>query len=249
MVVKLLMINPNTTAAMTELMRSVAAAAASAGTEIKAATGRFGGHYVANRATYAIAGHAALDAYAEHGADADVVLLACFGDPGLFALRELASQPVIGMAEASCQLAAEGGARYAIVTGGERWGPMLREFAASIGLEQQLAAVLTVAPTGADIARDPDRALDDLVAACATAVSTHGAERVILGGAGLAGLARRIQDRVRVPLIDSVEAIVHTGEELGRARPPKPATGPFAPTPATETTGLSAALATLLRKA
>lgn len=242
---KLLMINPNTTVAMTELMRSVAAATASPGVEISAVTGRFGGHYVANRATYAIAAHAALDAYAEHGADADVVLLACFGDPGLFALREFARQPVIGMAEASCQLAAAGGARFAIVTGGERWGPMLHEFTASIGLDQQLAAVLTVAPTGADIARDPDRALNALADACRTAATAHGADRIILGGAGLAGLARRIQDRVPVPLIDSVEAIVRAGEQLGRSPPAKPATGSFAQTPPTETSGLSSALTTL----
>ena len=71
---KLLMINPNTTPAMTTLMRDEAQEAAAPATEIVAVTGRFGARYVASRAAYAIAGHAALDAYAEHGADADVVL-------------------------------------------------------------------------------------------------------------------------------------------------------------------------------
>ena len=46
---------------------------------------------------------------------------------------------------------------FAIVTGGERWGPILHEFVGSIGLGNRLAAVGTVAPTGADIARDPRR--------------------------------------------------------------------------------------------
>ncbi len=49
--------------------------------EITAVSGRFGPRYIASRATFAVAGHAALDAYAMHGTGADGVLLACFGDP------------------------------------------------------------------------------------------------------------------------------------------------------------------------
>jgi allantoin racemase len=236
---RLLMINPNTNPAMTDLMLGVARQVASPDLEITAVTGRFGGRYVASRATYAIAGHAALDAYAEHGADADVVLLACFGDPGLFALKEIARQPVIGMAEAACLQAAGRGSRFGIVTGGERWGPMLYEFVAALGLQERLAVVKTVAPTGADIARDPDQALELLANACRIAVTQHGAESVILGGAGLAGLSRRIQDRVPVPLIDSVEASIAAAERLGRGSRHNPVANPLL----VETVGLAPSLA------
>jgi allantoin racemase len=224
---KFLLINPNTTSAMTEKMATLARARfagseATSGHEIMPATGRFGGRYVACRATYAIAGHAALDAYAAHdqasGGSADAILLACFGDPGLWALRDIAHQPVIGMAEASCLHAASLGGRFAIVTGGERWGPMLREFVATLGLGAQLAAVETVAPTGGDIARDPDGSLDLLARACQSVVDTHGATSVILGGAGLAGLAARIQPRVSVPLIDSLDALLDAAVRLATPR-------------------------------
>lgn len=219
---KLLLINPNTSEAMTELMLGVARQAASPGVEIAGVTGRFGGRYVASRATYAIAGHAALEAYADHAAATDVVMLSCFGDPGLHALKEVAHQPVIGMAEASCQVAAALGGRFAIVTGGERWGPMLRECVGTFGLSEQLAGIVTVAPTGADIARNPDQALSTLIAACQSAIATQGAASVILGGAGLAGLARRLQPHVPVPLIDSVEALVQAAERLGAANRANP---------------------------
>jgi allantoin racemase len=241
---KLLLINPNTTEAMTELMLRVARQAASPGVEITGVTGRFGGRYVASRATYAIAGHAALEAYAAHGAQSDVVMLSCFGDPGLYALKEVAHQPVIGMAEASCLAAAAMGGRFAIVTGGERWGPMLREFVGMLGLIERLAVVETVAPTGADIARAPERSLSMLVAACNTAVATYGAASVILGGAGLAGLARRIQNQVVVPLIDSVEALVQAAERLGAESHRNPDANPLA----VETVGLAPSLDRLIAK-
>ncbi|WP_331293251.1 MULTISPECIES: aspartate/glutamate racemase family protein [Methylobacterium] len=73
--------------------------------------------YIASRAAAAIAGHAALDALAEHGAECDAVYLGCFGDHGLLALSELSRLPV-GMAGAVCRKAAAFG-RFGIVTGGK----------------------------------------------------------------------------------------------------------------------------------
>jgi allantoin racemase len=239
----LLLINPNTTATITDLILTEGRKVAAAGTTLDAVTGRFGGRYVASRATYAIAGHAALDAYAEFGQNADGIILACFGDPALLALKEVAHQPVVGMAEASCLAAADMGRRFAIVTGGERWGPMLREFVATMGLTAQLATVHTVAPTGADIARDPQSALALLASACRSCVEVHQADCVILGGAGLAGLASLIADQVPVPLIDSLSAAIQLAENRARAAltndsATKPSHAP--------TQGLSAPLARLL---
>lgn len=240
---KLLLINPNTTSAITDLVLAEARKIAAPGTELSAATGRFGARYITTRAASAIAAHAALDAYAEHGRDADAVVLACFGDPGLQGLKELARQPVVGMAEAACHTAAQYGRRFAIVTGGERWGPMLTEFVASIGLGEALAAVETVAPSGADIARDPDAALALLAGACVRCVEVHGADAVVLGGAGLAGLAGLIRDRVPVPLVDGVTAAVRMAEAMVALGTRKAVVGAYAATTPVETIGLSDALA------
>lgn len=201
---RLLLINPNTTASITELVARHVRAAVGPALEVVSATGRFGCAYIASEVCYAIAGHAALECLAEHGARSDAVLLACFGDPGLFALREASAAPVIGLAEASLQAAAERGGRFSIVTGGERWKPMLERFAAMLGYRDRLASVRTVSLTGGEIAQKPDAALAALVDACAAAGDEDGAETVILGGAGLAGLAERIQPRVRLPVLDSV---------------------------------------------
>src|SRR5215468_7100038 len=206
---RLLFINPNTSARLTELGARVARAVARPETEIVPATGRFGARYITSRAAAAIAAHAVLDAYAREGKGADAVIIACFGDPGLFALRELAPIPVVGMAEASCHLASTLGRKFSIVTGGHRWGPMLEEFVAAIGLTANLAAVRTVAPSGGEIAANPDAALDLLAQTCVETVERDRADVVILGGIGFAGLAERIAGRVPVPLIDNVIAAVH----------------------------------------
>jgi Asp/Glu/hydantoin racemase len=107
------------------------------------------------------------------------------------------------------------GRRFAIVTGGVLWGPMLAEFVAALGLSERLAGIRTVAPTGADIARDPEGALDLLAGACRDAAG-EGADVVILGGAGLAGLAERIADRVPVPVICSTRAAVEATIAMAR---------------------------------
>jgi len=244
--VRILVLNPNTSPEMTELVMRVLRPLAPAGATLVPATGRFGARYIASRSAAAIAGHAALDAYAAHGADCDIVYLACFGDPGLLALRELAAVPVIGMAEAACRQAAQRGGRFAVVTGGERWGPILTEFLASLGLADQLAGVATVAPTGGEIARDPEGSIALLAEACRNAALKGGAGAVVLGGAGLAGLAARVQPFVEVPVICSVEAGFSAVLAALRAPPAKPGEGDFALPPPVQSLGLSDALARLI---
>lgn len=240
---RILLINPNTTESVTELVARHVAAIAGDAASIKPVTGAFGARYISSRASAAIAGHAALDALARHGAGCDAVYLACFGDPGLLALREIAAVPVVGMAEASCLEAAKGGRRFAIVTGGALWGPMLTEFVAAMGLADRLTGVRTVAPTGGEIAANPDAALAMLAQACTACATQDGAEVVILGGAALAGLAVRIQPNVPVPVLCSVE--LGTRAAIAAARAPFSRETP----PAINSIGLSSDLAKSLRGA
>ncbi len=237
---RILVINQNTSPSVTDIVAACTRAVAGSRAEVVAVTGRFGARYISSRAAAAIAGHAALDALAGHVDGCDAVYLACFGDPGLAALEEVSPVPVVGMAQASCEAACARGKRFSIVTGGVLWGAMLREFVAGLGLAARLASVRTVAPTGGEIARDPDAALALLAAACTACANEDGADVVILGGAALAGLAARIQPAVPVPVLCSVEtgavaalAAVEAGERMRSA-------------PAVETIGLPPTLAKLL---
>jgi Asp/Glu/hydantoin racemase len=239
---RLLIINPNTTDAVTRKVEEAAAAFMPAGAALTAVGGRFGARYISSRAAFAVAGHAALDAFAEHGAGADAVLLACFGDPGLEALREVSPVPVIGLVEASCREAAARG-RFVIITGGERWGPMLRESITLHGLGEKLAQIVTVAPTGGQIAADPEGSITMLAEACTSAMAAHGADCVILGGAGLLGLAARVEAMIGAPVICSVEAGFRAAA-AALARPERAART----TDVTPSVGLSDALAAMLER-
>ena len=206
---QLLVINPNTSASVSALLQQHVQAEAGLHVQVRTVTARFGAPYIADEASYAVASHATLDAWAAAlASDApkpDAVLIGCFGDPGLLALRESSAVPVTGLAEAAFIEAARHG-RFAIVTGGERWGPMLQRLAQALGHAPALAGIHTVAPTGAQLAADPEAARALLGQACRDAVRQLGAQSVIVGGAGLAGMAAQLQSSVSVPLVDSVLA-------------------------------------------
>ena len=239
---RLLLINPNTTATITD--RVVAAAREMApDVEFVGVTGRFGARYIASRAAYAVASHAALDAWASAKGDFDAVILACFGDPGLDALRELSAKPVIGMADASLQAAIKVAKRFSIVTGGARWEGMLRDFVNERGLEERLASIRTVAPTGGAIAAAPDAALTLLCDACVQCIDQDGADAVILGGAGLVGISARLKPHLDVPIIDGLEAAVQTAVNMTATAP-----APHALPDGVDCVGLSDALAEILER-
>ena len=209
---QILIINPNTSASVTALLLSHAQKVAGADVNLQAVTARLGAPYIACEASYAVAAHAVLDAWANvltsntiNTRAPDAVLIGCFGDPGLLALRDVSGVPVTGLAEAAFFEAAQYG-RFAIVTGGQRWQPMLERLADTLGYSGALGGVVTVEPTGVQLAQDPLAACALLADACKRAVDLFDVKAVILGGAGLAGLAAQIQPLVSVPVIDSVLA-------------------------------------------
>jgi allantoin racemase len=206
---ELLVINPNTSAPVTELLRAHVQAAAGSQVAVRAVTARFGAAYIADEASYATAAHSTLDAWtaalrAPRRAP-DAVLIGCFGDPGLLSLRATSNVPVSGLAEASFIEAARHGP-FAVVTGGEKWEPILQRFAQAMGFSRALAGIRTVVPTGAELAAEPAMAHALLLQVCRDAARDFAARAVIVGGAGLAGFAAALQPGLDVPLIDSVAA-------------------------------------------
>ena len=213
---RVLVINPNITVAVTESVL-LACRRAQPGLHWEGATSRFGAPYIADEVGYAIAAHAVLDAYEACFAGHDAILIACFGDPGLMALREMASVPVLGLAQASLRAAGRRG-RFAVVTGGQAWAPMLARFARAHELDAQLTGIHTVDLTGAQIAASPERALEDLAAACARGID-GGAQCILLGGAALAGLAASLQPLVAAPVLDNVLLAAQAVADAGLLSP------------------------------
>ncbi len=217
---KLLLLNGNTDEAMTA--RLVEAARRMYPTrDFFGATARFGERYIASRRAAAIAAHAVLDGVEREVGERnprgfDAVVIACFGDPGLEAAREICPVPVLGLADASLAAARRIAPRIALLTGGAAWVPMLREFALIRGLGPEQVRVAAVSLTGGEIARDPEGSVPILAEAARDAVA-DGRGALILGGAGLVGLAARLRGAVGVPVLDCLEAAL--GEADGAVSP------------------------------
>jgi Asp/Glu/hydantoin racemase len=243
---KLLLINPNISDDVTTVMADEARRSASPGTEIATTTARFGALYIENRPEAAIAAHAVLEAIAEHGRDADGVILSAFGDPGLAAARELYDIPIVGLAESAFLIAWTLGRRYSIVAMTPRLGAWFRESAKEHGLDGRLVSVRALAQGPRDIGRAKEELRETLVIEAIRAVEDDGAEVVILGGGPIAGLARECADRIPVPTLDGVSCAVRLAEALVGLTPRPPQRGSFARPAAKPNRGLSPSLGAIL---
>jgi Asp/Glu/hydantoin racemase len=244
---RILLLNGNTDPTITTLIAASAREALPRlglpACDLLPATAPFGARYIATRAAVAIAGHAVLAGLAQHigtdnPQDFDAAIIACFGEPGIEAARELLPIPVIGMAEASISLAFERAPCIALLTGGAAWVPMLEEFALIRGHGRDRVQVRSVPPTGDMIAREPEKALG-LIAEEARQAVAEGAGAVVLGGAGLVGLAPKLATLLPVPVLDSLDCALVMACRGGRA-PARVAQAPQI--------GLEAKLTTLMGK-
>ena len=214
---RILLINPNTSVDMTERIVAQAQLHVAPDTELVAVTAEFGCEVIASRASYAIAAHAALDVFAKHRSDVDAVVLACFGDPGLAALREIACVPVIGLLDSVLIEASRLERPFSIVTAGGIWVHMFEELVRLSAHAAMFRGVFALDTTGIKISRDPKSAIVDLQAAV-DAATASGSKAVVLGGAALAGLGSRLNSSAE--LIDPLTAAMELAQRKdGKAHP------------------------------
>ena len=199
---RLLAINPNTSAAVTDAFVAAALRRAPEGVEIDGVTGLFGAQIVSTEAENVIAGHAALDLAAGHAAGYDAVILAISFDTALRALREVLPVPVVGITEA------------ALAAAGERPVGVVLFGAVSQPLYERLISGYGVAPVGfetVEIASAEDylspAAKDRAVAEACGRLAARGAAAVVICGAAIVGMAARIAGDVPVPVFDGSEAV------------------------------------------
>ncbi|MFC0430832.1 aspartate/glutamate racemase family protein [Kutzneria buriramensis] len=226
-------VNPNTTAAMTAVIERAARDVAGPGTTVRAVTSRMGPASIESHYDEALSVPGVLAEIS--GADGYVI--ACFGDPGLDAARELAEGPVVGIAEAAMHAAAFLGRGFTVVTTLGRTVGRAWDLADRYGMARHCrrvraceVPVLEVAVAEKAIAKE-----------CRSAAVQDGCDAIVLGCAGMADLAARLTAEIGLPVIDGVAAAtlqvqslitmgLRTGSRQEYAPPlPKPYTGPLAP--------------------
>ena len=243
---KLLLINPNTSTAVTDRMQAVAQKVVAPSSEILALTAPRGVPYISTRAEAVLGGAIALEMLADNLDGIDAVIVAAFGDPGLGAIRELSPVPVVGLAEAAMLTACMLGRRFAIVSFARALGPWYEECVEYHGLRGRLAAIRLAEAPFRSIADVQDE-MTDLIVEIANRTSVDDeADTVVLAGAPLAGLAEKISGRVSVPLVDGVAAAARQAETLAMLKLKKATTGTFRRPDPKDSQGLAPGLARLL---
>jgi allantoin racemase len=208
-------INPNTTAAFTELSLGAGRAVAAPGTELLASRPATGTPSVECSVDEAVATLGIVEEVRAGEANGvDGYVIACFGDTGLEAAREAAAGPVVGMTEAALYTAAMISPTFAIVTLPRRTRIFAERAVWHAGLERRCVAIRAIDVDVLECEDQGARVFDAFASEAALAISEDGAEAIILGCAGLEPLVDGLSGALGVPVIEGVAAAVKMTEGL-----------------------------------
>ena len=217
----IVVINPNTTAAMTTRIAATAKAVAQPGTNIIAIQPSAGPASIEGYADEAMAVPHMLEALfaaqKNHPASAGGVagyVIACFDDTGLDAARCILDAPVVGIGEAACHMASLLAARFSVVTTLSRSISPIEHNLAKYGLASRCARVRAAEVAVLDLEDAASDAYAHISNEVRLALKEDRAEAIVLGCAGMTDLAARLSKEHGVPVIDGVGAAVKLIESL-----------------------------------
>ncbi len=137
--------------------------------------------------------------------DAAGFVIACFGDPGLYALRDETVLPVVGIQEAAVMTALMLGQRFGVISILPASVPRhLRSFGA-MGVMDRLAGDLALGLTVAELA-DEACTTQRMVEIGCRLRDRHGADVLMMGCAGMALYRERLEVETGVPVIEPCQA-------------------------------------------
>ncbi len=201
---KIAILNPNSTAYMTEDMARFAQAALGEGWDVLALTNTAGPASIqsAEDGDMALPGlvdtcHQAIDLGAE------AAIIGCFDDTGLEQLRDLNLVPIVGLGQASCLFASVHAARFSIVTTTQGSVPVIEQNVSALGLSDRCVSVQAAnvqvlhLSAGAQVRRSVVQAVERTAAA--DQVGT-----LILGCAGMAAMASDVASETGFRIVNPV---------------------------------------------
>lgn len=210
---RILVINPNTTAAMTEKIGAAARRVASPGTEIIAVNPASGPVSIEGYYDEAISVPGLLEVIGQQK-DFDAVVIACFDDTGLDAARCVTDRPVVGIGEAAYHMATMLSNKFSVVTTLARSVPALEHNLHRYGLAARCARVRSSEVAVLELERPGSEACDRISAEIGRAVAEDRAEAIVLGCAGMADLADRLSAEHGLPVLDGVSCAVRLAEAM-----------------------------------
>ncbi len=228
---RILVVNPNTTASMTEKIGAAARRVASVGTEILAVTSANGPASIEGFYDEAMSLAGMLTVIRDRS-DYDAVVIACFDDTGLDAARCLTDKPVIGIGEAAYHIASMISNKFSVVTTLARSVPALEHNLHRYGLIARCSRVRSSEVAVLELERPGSDARNRISAEIGRAVAEDRAEAIVLGCAGMADLADTLAKEHGLPVLDGVSCAIGLVEAMVRLRIFTSRVGGYSPPPA-----------------
>ena len=192
---------------MTASIGESAAAAAAPDTEVLTVNPTMGPVSIESHYDEALAVPGLLEQIAVGNAQgADAFVIACFGDPGMDAVRELGDGPVVGIAEAAMHVATLLGRSFSISTTLSRTTGRAQDLVRRYGFDAACVSVRACEIAVLELDDPASNAYQLILEECRQAVSVEGADSIVLGCTGMGSLFASLSRETGVPVIDGVAA-------------------------------------------
>ena len=199
--IEILLINPNSSAATTEMMVGIASAHVPEGVTITGATARRSPLMITTVATLSESAAEVVEIGVSEAENFSGIIVSAYGDPGLETLRAKVDIPVVGICEASMIEAAAGGRRFGVATVTPELADAIGDRARELGLNHLYSGIRLTPGDPFELASDPARLESLLHDAVLDCLKKDGAEAVIIGGGPLGQAAETLQPLFDRPII------------------------------------------------
>lgn len=206
---RILLINPNTSAATTAQMVVIAQAAAPAGVEVIGSTALRGPRMILEAEELIAAAPGVVEMGLAGAGDVDGIVVSAFGDPGLASLRDLTDIPTVGIAEAAMLEATAGGRRFGIATVTPNLAAPIAARARQVGVADLYVGIRLTPQDPLTLVADPALLVAALAEAVRQSIECDGAEAVAIGGGPLGQAAIALTPRFAAPIIAPIPAAIH----------------------------------------
>jgi len=210
---KICIINPNTTKAMTQKIDLTAKNFASKDTEIISVEPKVGPDSIEGFYDEAFCIPGLVEEIKKQN-DADAYIIACFDDTGLEVIRSITEKPVIGIGEATYHVATMIAGNFTVITTLSRSIRPLTHNLKKYGLFENCVKVTAIEVPVLDLENISSENLDKLNKVIQDTMENDNAEAIILGCAGMADLARNLEIKHKLPVIEGVSSAVVLAESL-----------------------------------
>ena len=210
-------INPNTTERMTDSIEAAAKKVATSSTTIIATNPKNGPESIEGYYDEVFCIPGIIESVYTHK-EADAYIIACFDDTGLEAVRTITSKPVLGIGDSSFHIASCLAGTFSVITTLEVSVPILKNNLLKRGFDRICVNVSAVDVPVLDLERGHDSVLLGIENEIAKSINEYKAEAIVLGCAGMADFAEKLEGKFSIPVIEGVSAAVILAEGLVRMK-------------------------------